>query len=107
MGKEGGISFWAKSPQFILGVYRQLVACPLRVLPQLFHGECDTCSEVRHDKRNLLTCSEIAKETGYDKETVRRWCREGILPAFKLGQEWLVREDDMPPAKPAQLVGAK
>ena len=56
---------------------------------------------------NVLTCSQIAQRTGYDKETVRRWCRDGVLPAFKLGVEWLVNEKDLPDAKPAQAVGAK
>ncbi len=55
----------------------------------------------------VLTCSQVAKRTGYDKETVRRWCRDGVLPAFKLGVEWLVNEKDLPAAKPIQAVGAK
>ena len=55
----------------------------------------------------ILTCSQIAQRTGYDKETVRRWCRDGVLPAFKLGVEWLVNEKDLPAAKPTQAVGTK
>ena len=55
----------------------------------------------------ILTCSQVAQQTGYDKETVRRWCRDGVLPAFKLGVEWLVNEKDLPAAKPVQAVVAK
>ena len=55
----------------------------------------------------VLTCSQVAQRTGYDKETVRRCCRDGVLPAFKLGVEWLVNEKDLPAAKSVQTVGAK
>ena len=44
----------------------------------------------------LLSCTEIAKRTDRDKETIRKWCREGRLPsAFKIGNEWLVKEEDL------------
>jgi excisionase family DNA binding protein len=43
----------------------------------------------------MLTCSSIARSTGRDKETVRRWCRKGELPAFKLGHEWLIKPHDL------------
>ena len=43
----------------------------------------------------VLSCTEVAKRTGRDKETVRKWLREGKLPGFKVGTEWLVREEDL------------
>ena len=46
----------------------------------------------------VFTSTEVAKMVDRDKETVRRWCREGRLPAFKIGAEWLVREEDLPQA---------
>ena len=45
--------------------------------------------------QGVITCSEIAKRTELDKETIRRWCRNGRLPAFKVGNEWLVKEEDL------------
>ena len=43
----------------------------------------------------LISCTDVAKITGRDKETVRKWCREGRLPAFKVGKDWLVRVKDL------------
>ena len=55
----------------------------------------------------FLTCSQVAGRTGYDKETVRRWCRDGVLPAFKVGVEWLVNEKDLPAAKAVKSVDTR
>ena len=43
----------------------------------------------------LISCTDVAQRTGRDKETVRKWCREGSLPAFKVGSDWLVRLEDL------------
>ena len=48
--------------------------------------------------QGVLTCTEVALREAVDKETVRRWCRMGRLRAFKLGNEWLIREEDLPQA---------
>ena len=45
--------------------------------------------------QGVLSCTEVAKRTDRDKETIRKWCREGRLPAFKVGKEWLVKEEDL------------
>ena len=50
--------------------------------------------------QDIVTCTEIAKRKDLDKETIRRWCREGRLPAFKVGKEWLVREADLQALEP-------
>ena len=43
----------------------------------------------------ILNLTEIARRENVDKETVRKWCRNGRLKAFKLGREWLVKEQDL------------
>ena len=45
--------------------------------------------------QSVVTCTEIAKRKELDKETIRRWCREGRLPAFKVAKEWLIHEEDL------------
>jgi excisionase family DNA binding protein len=43
----------------------------------------------------ILTAPEIAKFFGVTKKTVYAWCKAGQLPAFKIGQEWMVRQSDL------------
>lgn len=43
----------------------------------------------------ILTVPEIAKFFGVTKKTVYAWCKEGLVPAFKIGQEWFFRQSDM------------
>ncbi len=43
----------------------------------------------------LLTTREIAQRLKMSAYSVRRWIREGQLPAVKLGKEWRVREEDL------------
>ena len=45
--------------------------------------------------KEFISCTDVAYRTGRDKETVRKWCREGRLPAFKVGKDWLVKEEDL------------
>ena len=47
------------------------------------------------EEQELISCTDVARRTGRDKETVRKWCREGSLPGFKVGKDWLVREKDL------------
>ena len=43
----------------------------------------------------MLTVKEAARMTGRNPETVRRWIREGKLPASKFGHEHAIDEDDL------------
>ena len=43
----------------------------------------------------ILTVPEISRFFGVSKKTVYLWCKEGNLPAFKIGQEWMVRQSDL------------
>jgi excisionase family DNA binding protein len=40
------------------------------------------------------SATAIAKKLNVDKETVRRWCRQGKLQAQKLAKEWLILDHD-------------
>ena len=41
--------------------------------------------------RQLLTAEEVARELMLQPTTIYQWCREGRLPAIKLGKEWRIR----------------
>lgn len=41
--------------------------------------------------RQLLTVDEVAHELDLRATTIYQWCREGRLPALKLGKEWRIR----------------
>jgi excisionase family DNA binding protein len=43
----------------------------------------------------MLTVPEAAKKVGRNPETVRRWIREGRLPATKFGTQHLIDENDL------------
>src|SRR5436305_7605628 len=45
----------------------------------------------RRAERQLLTADEVARELGLQSTTIYQWCREGRLPAIKLGKEWRIR----------------
>jgi excisionase family DNA binding protein len=42
-----------------------------------------------------LTVPEAARRVGRNPETIRRWIREGKLPARKVGTQHLIDEDDL------------
>jgi len=42
-------------------------------------------------ERQLLTADEVARELDLKATTIYQWCREGRLPALKLGKEWRIR----------------
>ncbi|MDQ6907916.1 MAG: helix-turn-helix domain-containing protein, partial [Chloroflexota bacterium] len=41
--------------------------------------------------RDLLTADEVARTLNLRPTTIYQWCREGRLPAIKLGKEWRIR----------------
>jgi excisionase family DNA binding protein len=43
----------------------------------------------------MLTVPEAARVTGRNPETIRRWIREGRLPAQKVGTQHVVDEADL------------
>ncbi len=42
-----------------------------------------------------LTVPEAARRTGRNPETIRRWIREGRLPAVKVGTQHVIAEADL------------
>lgn len=43
----------------------------------------------------MLTVPEAAKRSGRNPETIRRWIREGKLPARKVGTQHVIEEPDL------------
>ena len=43
----------------------------------------------------MLTVPEAARSTGRNPETIRRWIREGRLPARKVGTQHLIEDQDL------------
>ncbi|MEA3345712.1 MAG: helix-turn-helix domain-containing protein [Chloroflexota bacterium] len=46
------------------------------------------------ERKEFLTSRDIAKELSYHIETIRRYLREGEIPAVKLGGQYRVRRED-------------
>ncbi len=46
------------------------------------------------EEKELLTSEDIAHALGYHIQTVRRYLREGIIPAIRLKGEYRVRRED-------------
>jgi excisionase family DNA binding protein len=44
---------------------------------------------------SMLTVSEAANRTGRSPETVRRWIRQGRLPAERVGTRHAIRDEDL------------
>ena len=44
---------------------------------------------------SMLTVSEAAERTGRSPETVRRWIRQGRLPAERVGSRHAIRAEDL------------
>jgi excisionase family DNA binding protein len=45
--------------------------------------------------QSFLTPQEVSDLLRVSVYTVRRWIREGSLPAYKVGRGWRIREDDL------------
>jgi len=43
----------------------------------------------------MLTVPQAAKRSGKHPETIRRWIREGKLPARKIGTQHIIEEADL------------
>lgn len=44
---------------------------------------------------SFLTPQEVSDLLRVSTQTVRRWIKEGSLPAYKVGRGWRVRDDDL------------
>ena len=43
----------------------------------------------------IMTVEEVAAYLKVSKNTVRRWCVKGKLPAFKIEREWRIYREDL------------
>ena len=43
----------------------------------------------------LMTAQEVADYFRVSRVTVWRWCKEGIIPAFRIGRSWRIRRDKL------------
>jgi len=44
---------------------------------------------------HLLTIAEVATYLKLSRRTTWRWCKSGRLPAFKVGHQWRVAQNDL------------
>lgn len=44
----------------------------------------------------LLTVQQAAEHYGVTEQTVRRWCRDGLLDAEQIGRGWRIHEKERP-----------
>lgn len=42
----------------------------------------------------LLTLEMVAGLTGFNYETIKKYCQKGIIKARKIGREWRISQDD-------------
>jgi len=52
-------------------------------------------TEIPHNDEEEISLAECKRLSGYSVETIRRWIREGSLPARKGAKEWRVRRGDL------------
>lgn len=45
--------------------------------------------------QHMLTVAQAARRTRRNPETIRRWIREGKLPARKVGSQHIIEEADL------------
>ena len=43
----------------------------------------------------LMTAQEVAHYFRVSRVTVWRWCKEGVIPAFRIGRSWRIRRDKL------------
>ena len=71
--------------------------------------EAHATSKIRRTN-DLLTVPEAARLVGLDPSRVRTFCVSGLLPATKVGRDWLVKGSDVvrfarKPRKPGRPFG--
>jgi len=60
-------------------------------------------------QNELLTVREVATYLRVSRVTAWRWCQRGIIPAFRVGRTWRIRQSDLlsltdlPETEPARL----
>jgi excisionase family DNA binding protein len=54
-----------------------------------------TLSVQSAEQQPFLTPQEVSDLLRVSVYTVRRWIKEGELPAYKVGRGWRIRESDM------------
>lgn len=47
------------------------------------------------EPKEFLTPQEVAEILRVSVYTVRRWIKEGDLPAYKVGRSWRIEEDEL------------
>jgi len=55
----------------------------------------ETHTSMKRAKETIYGAEKLAKFFGVTTQTARGWCKEGKLPAFKIGKEWKVRVLDL------------
>lgn len=54
-----------------------------------------TSSVSRLEQPSFLTPQEVSDLLRVSVQTVRRWIKEGALPAYKVGRAWRIRRADL------------
>lgn len=54
---------------------------------------CRICYNSRMNEQ--FTVSTAATHTGLSVSLIRRYCRDGRLPATKVGEIWIIQKDDL------------
>ena len=61
--------------------------------------EQDTTEQDKEECKFLGT-AEVAQHFHVHRDTATNWCRQGLIPATKLGKKWIVLAKDLPDQKP-------
>ena len=60
-----------------------------------YPGKCYNKSEMAKKSTGIYDAKELARFFRVTEETICEWCKDGKLPAFKIGQRWRVRVQDL------------
>src|ERR687884_1048948 len=55
--------------------------------------EAEVMDERFAQGKYLLDVADVAEYLGVEQTTIQRWCREGSMPAMKIGKEWRIRRE--------------
>ena len=53
-----------------------------------------------------LTVKQVAERLQVCEETVRRWCRDNLLPCKKIGKDWRIPETAVSTPPPPTMTSA-